>query len=141
MVFGCGVFVDTLPYDFVLLKESLAFMGSAKNQLEMAPKDALVHHTKEPLILWRDSAELLQRCEDITLSLASTIPVIPDSPSTLSHPIVWRLPDVGITLVELFGGIGTRFAAVLKAGLTGQQYVYVDNSHMSTRAAATISTS
>jgi hypothetical protein len=38
-------------------------------------------------------------------------------------------------LVKIFGGIGTRLAAVLKAGLTVKRYVYVDNSQVSTRVA------
>ena len=37
--------------------------------------------------------------------------------------------------MELFGGIGTGLAAVLEAGLTVRQYVYVDDSPVSTRAA------
>ena len=44
-------------------------------------------------------------------------------------------PDAGITLVELFGGIGTGLAAVLEAGLTVRRYVYVDNSQVSIRVA------
>ena len=48
---------------------------------------------------------------------------------------MWRPPDTGITLVELFGGIGTGLAAVLEAGLTVRRYVYVDNSQVSTRVA------
>ena len=43
----------------------------------------------------------------------------------LAHFIPWRPPDEGITLVELFGGIHTRLAAVLEVGLTVRQYVYV----------------
>ena len=32
MVFGCGVFIDTLPYRSALLEKSLAFMGSVEDQ-------------------------------------------------------------------------------------------------------------
>ena len=48
---------------------------------------------------------------------------------------MWRPPDVGITLVELFGGIGTGLAAMLEAGLTIRQYVYMDNNQVSTHVA------
>ena len=118
MVFGCGAFVDTLFYGSVLLKESLAFIGNAEDQQEMAPKNSLMCHPKDPLLLWGDSTEPLRRCEDIILSLASTTSVILDSPLALPHPIVWRPPNMEITLVELFGGIETRLAAVLEVGLT-----------------------
>ena len=114
MVFGCGVVVDTLSYGSVLLEESLAFMGSIEDQREMAPHTTLVRHSQDPHPLWRDSAELFWQCEHIVLSLASTTLVIPDSPSTLAHHILWRPPNVGITLVELFGGIGTGLVAVLE---------------------------
>jgi hypothetical protein len=40
--------------------------------------------------------------------------------------IHWKLPDNGIVLLELFGGIGTGLAAVLQAGIKAQGYVYVD---------------
>ena len=69
------------------------------------------------------------------LSLTPSTSVVPDAPSALAHPILWRPPDVGITLVELFGGIGTGLAAVLEVALTVRRYVYVDNSPMSTRVA------
>ena len=58
MVFGCGAIVDTLPYGSTLLEESLAFMGSIDDQRDMAPKNVLVCHSKDPLPPWRDSAEL-----------------------------------------------------------------------------------
>ena len=95
----------------------------------MIPKSALVRHSKDPLPFWRDSAELPWRCEDISLFLSSTTIVIPHSPSTLAHPILWR------PLMEVFGGIEIKLAAMLEAGLTVRQYVYVNNSQVSTRVA------
>ena len=133
MVFGCSAMVDTLPYGSALLEESLAFMGDVKDPREMALKRALMHHPKDTLPPWRDSFGLFQRCKDIVLSLGSTTPFVPDGPSTLSRPILWNPPDIGITLVELFGGIGTELAAVLEAGLTVKRYVYVYNFPVSTR--------
>ena len=46
---------------------------------------------------------------------------------------MWRPPNTEITLVQLFGGIGTGLAAVLEVGLTVKRYVYLDNSQVSTR--------
>ena len=99
----------------------------------MASKDALVCHPKDPFLHWHDFFELLWRCEDMILSRAPTTPLLPDSPLALAHSIVWRPPDARITLVELFGGIGTGLAAVLEVGLTVRWYVYVENSEVSTR--------
>ena len=84
----------------------------------MTSKNALVRCPKDPLPPWRDFAELPLRCEDIVLSSDSTTPVILVSLSALAHSILWRPLDEGITLVELFGGIGSRWASVLEAGLT-----------------------
>jgi hypothetical protein len=132
MVFGCGAFVDTLPYGSALLEESLAFMRNDEDQQKMVSQDTLVRHPKDPIPPWRDSPELFRRCEDIILSLAPATPVLPDSPSAFAHPIVWRPPNTEIILVEIFGGIGTGLAVVLEAGLTVRRYVYVDNSQVST---------
>ena len=55
MVFGCGTFVDTLPYGTTLLDEFLAFMASAEDQQEMVSQDTLVRHPKDPIPPWRDS--------------------------------------------------------------------------------------
>ena len=66
MVFGCGVFIDTLPYRSALLEKSLAFMGSVEDQQEMAPQSALVCHPKDHLLPWRDSTKLLRRCETLS---------------------------------------------------------------------------
>ena len=49
MVFGCGAIVDTLPYGFALLEELLAFMGVTDDPRDMAPRGALVRHSKNPL--------------------------------------------------------------------------------------------
>ena len=117
MVFGCGAIVDTLPYGSALLEESLAIMGSTYDQRDMAPKGALVRHPKDSLHPWRDSAKLFRRCENISLSFIPRIPIVLDAPLTLAHLILWRPPDAGITLVKLFGGIGTGLATALEAGL------------------------
>ena len=92
MISGCSAIVDTLPYGSALLEGSLAFMGDVEDPREMAPMNALVRHPKDPLPPWRNSLGWFQRCEDIVLSLSSTMPVISDSLSTLACPILWRPP-------------------------------------------------
>lgn len=49
MVFGCGVIIKIMPFGSTLLEETLTLMGSTKDQLEMAPKGALVCHSKDHL--------------------------------------------------------------------------------------------
>ena len=135
MVSGCGVSINTLPYSSALLEESLAFMGSVEDQQPMALHSVLVRNPKDPFSPWRDSIEILRRCEDIILFLASITLVIPDSPLALPHPILWHPPDKGIILVEVFGGIRIRLAPVLEASLTVRWYIYVDNNQVYTRVA------
>ena len=90
--------------------------------------EPLVHHLSDSLPPWRTRGELVQRCQDIVLSLAPEMPVVSSTTSALAQPIRWHPPDEGITLVEVFGGIGTGLAAVLEAGLTVRQYIHVDDS-------------
>jgi hypothetical protein len=40
--------------------------------------------------------------------------------------IQWKPPEEGIVLLELFGGIGSGLAVVLRAGIKVKRYVYVD---------------
>ncbi len=44
----------------------------------------------------------------------------------LRQLITWTLPKEGITLLELFGGIGTGVEVLLQSGMVVQRYFYVD---------------
>ncbi len=44
----------------------------------------------------------------------------------LRQLITWTPPKEGITLLELFGGIGTGFKALLQSGMAVCRYFYVD---------------
>jgi hypothetical protein len=94
LISGCGAQVDELPYGSTLSEELLAFMRSIEDQQKVASKDALVRHPNDPFPLWHDFPELLRRYEDIIFFLALTTPILPDTPSTLAHPIVWRCRSV-----------------------------------------------
>ena len=131
MVFGCGAFVDTLPYGSALLDESLVLMMNVEDQWEMIPKSALVRHPNDHLLPWCNSAELPRRYEDIILYLSSMTPIIPHRPSALVHSFCRVRQTRGLLRWKCLGGIETGLAAVLKAGLMVQRYVYVDNSQMS----------
>jgi hypothetical protein len=44
----------------------------------------------------------------------------------LHQLIIWTSPKEGITLLELFGGIGTSLKALLQSRMVVQRYFYVD---------------
>jgi hypothetical protein len=44
----------------------------------------------------------------------------------LRQPITWTPPKERITLLELFGGIGTGLEALLQSGMVVWRYFYVD---------------
>jgi site-specific DNA-cytosine methylase len=46
--------------------------------------------------------------------------------SVLRQLITWTPPKEGITLLELFGGIGTCLEALLQLGMAVQRYFYID---------------
>jgi site-specific DNA-cytosine methylase len=54
----------------------------------------------------------------------------------LHQPITWTPPKEGITLLELFGGIGTGFEALLQSGMVVRRYFYVDIDPIARRVAA-----
>ena len=123
--------IDKRLLDLALPRIIMEFGGRAT----FAEAFAIVRHPKDPLPPWHDFAELFRRCEDIVHSLTPRTLIISDALSALAHPILWQPSDVGITLVELFGGIGTSLAVVLEVGFTVRRYVYMDNSQVSTRVA------
>jgi hypothetical protein len=54
----------------------------------------------------------------------------------LRQPITWTPPKEGITLLELFGGMGTSLEALLQSGMVVQRYFYVDIDPIARRMAA-----
>jgi hypothetical protein len=44
----------------------------------------------------------------------------------LHQLITWTTPKEGITSLELFGGIGISFNALLQSGMVVRRYFYVD---------------
>ncbi len=54
----------------------------------------------------------------------------------LRQLITWTPPKKCITLLELFGGIGTGFEALLQLGMVVQKYFYVDIDPVARQVAA-----
>jgi hypothetical protein len=56
----------------------------------------------------------------------------------LHQLITWTPPKEGITLLELFGGIGIGLEALLQSGMVVQKYFYVDIDPIARQVAACI---
>ena len=54
----------------------------------------------------------------------------------LRQPITWTPPKEGITLLELFGGIGIGLEALLQSRMVVWKYFYVDIDPIARRVAA-----
>jgi hypothetical protein len=54
----------------------------------------------------------------------------------LRQPITWTPPKEGITLLELFGGIGTGLETLLQSRMVVQRYFYVDINPIARQVAA-----
>ncbi len=54
----------------------------------------------------------------------------------LRQPVTWTPPKEGITLLELFGGIGIGLEALLQSGMVVQRYFYVDIDPIARQVAA-----
>jgi hypothetical protein len=54
----------------------------------------------------------------------------------LRQLITWTPPKEGITLLELFGGVGIGFEALLQSGMVVQKYFYVDIDLIARQVAA-----
>jgi hypothetical protein len=54
----------------------------------------------------------------------------------LRQLITWTPPKEGITILELFGGIGTGLEALLQSGMVVQKYFYVDIDPIARQVAA-----
>ena len=134
-MFGCSALVSDLPCGLTLLEETYAFMSGVAESREHAPLEIPARHCKDPLPPWGTQLELTRSSSEIVESLDAP-PLSTDSATPLlARTIQWRPSDEGITLVELFAGIGTGLAAVLEAGLTVRRYVHVDNGYAANRAA------
>jgi hypothetical protein len=54
----------------------------------------------------------------------------------LRQLITWTPPKEGITLLELFGGIGTSLETLLQSRMVVQRYFYVDIDPIASQVAA-----
>ena len=134
-MFGCSALASDLPCGSTLLEETYAFMSGVAESREHAPVAIPARHCKDPLPPWGTQLELTRRSREIVDALDAPPLATDSSTPLLARTIQWRPPDEGITLVELFAGIGTGLAAVLEAGLKVRRYVHVDSGFAANRAA------
>ena len=110
-------------------------MSRVAESREHAPVATPARHCKDPLPPWGTQLDLT-RCSREIVDALDAAPLSTDSSTPwLARTIQWRPPDEGITLVELFAGIGTGLAAVFEAGLKVRRYIHVDSGFAANRAA------
>ena len=134
-MFGCSALASDLPCGSTLLEETYAFMSGVAESHEHAPVEIPARHCKDPPSPWGTPLELIRRSREIVEPLVTSESSVDSSTPLLARPIQWQPPEEGITLVELFAGIGTGLAAVLEAGLKVRQYIHVDSGFAANRAA------
>ena len=134
-MFGCSALASDLPCASTLLEETYAFMSGVAETHEHAPVKIPARHCKDPSPTWGTPLELTRRSREIVEAVIAPQSSVDPSISLLARPIQWQPPEEGITLVELFAGIGTGLAAVLEAGLKVRRYIHVDSGFAANRAA------
>jgi len=134
-LFGCSALASDLPCGPVLLEETFAFMSSSMDSSGSPSLEVPARHCKDPFPPWSTRVELSRQCRDAVTSLDPMEVPSTSSSSTFARPIHWHPPEDGITLVELFAGIGTGLAAVLEVGLKVKRYIHVDTGFVSNRGA------
>ena len=133
-MFGCSGSVADLPCAPILLEETLDYACNAAEQQILLSLQIHARHFKDPPPPWRTSNELSNHCGHIVadLGLGETPPMSPLF--IFAQPIRWQPSSEGIVLVEIFGGIGTSFAAMLDPGIIVRRYIHVDNGYAANRA-------
>jgi hypothetical protein len=134
-MFGCSALASDLPCGSTLLEETYAFMSGVAETREHVQVEIPARHCKDPLPPWSTPLELIRRCREIVDIVDVPQCSVESSTPLLARPIQWHPPDEGITLVELFAGIGTGLAAVLEAGLKVRRYIHVDSAFAANRTA------
>ena len=134
-LFGCSALASDLPCGTVLLEETFAFLSTSMDVSGAPPLEVPARHCKDPFPPWCTRAELSRQCRDAVTSLDPEEVSFTSSSSIFARPIHWHPPEDGITLVELFAGIGTGLAAVLEAGIKVRRYIHVDTGFVSNKAA------
>ena len=132
---ACSALASDLPCGLTLLEETYAFMSGVAEPRDHAPLAIPAPHCKDLQPSWGTQLELTRRSHEIVDQLDAPPLSMDSSTPLLARTIQWRPPDEGITLVELFAGIGTGLAAVLEAGLKVRRYIHVDSGFAANRAA------
>lgn len=132
---ACSALASDLPCGLTLLEETYAFMSGVAEPRDHVPVATPARHCKDLRPSWGTQLELTRRSHEIVNQLDAPPLSVDSSTSLLARTIQWRPPDEGITLVELFAGIGTGLAAVLEAGLKVRRYIHVDSGFAANRAA------
>ncbi len=124
-------YIQQVSHEWVEGNEEKIAYAQATESLKVVPTD-IQHELKvlqrfeaahEPLVKALSSFENMESHGE---------PIKP----ILHQLITWTPPKEGITLLELFGGIGTSLEALLQSGMAVQRYFYVDIDPITWQVAA-----
>jgi hypothetical protein len=95
--------------------------AQATESLKVVPMD--IQHTPEVLQRFKASHEPLVKVLSSFENMENHGKLLK---AVLHQLITWTLPKEGITLLELFGGIGTGLEGLLSSRMVVQRYFYID---------------
>ena len=108
-----------------LLEKTFVFMSGVVESHKHVPLEVPLCHVKDPLLPWVTQLKLTRRIQEIVASFNTSTLAGDFSIHMMVHTIQRRPPDEGITLVELYAGIGTSLATVLEASLKVRWYIHM----------------
>ncbi len=114
-------YIQQASHEWIEGNEEETAYAQATESLRVVPTD--IQHGLEVLQRFKAAHEPLVKVLSSFENMEShNEPIKP----ILRQLITWTPPKEGITLVELFGGIGTSLKALLQSGMVVQRYFYVD---------------
>ena len=135
-IFGCIATSNYLPSGEILLEEYFALVGELEMKMRNPTLPHLpIRHPNNLVPPWGTCELLSWQCQEIMSGPTSPFADSYRDPCTISWSIWWQPPNMGIIFMELFVGIGSRLATILKVGLIVWRYIHVDNALVAQKAA------
>ncbi len=114
-------YIQQASHEWIEGDEEETTYAQAIESLKVVPTD--IQHGPEVLQRFKAAHEPLVKALSSSENMESHgEPIKP----VLGQLITWTPPKEGITLVELFSGIGTSLKALLQSGMVVQRYFHVD---------------
>jgi hypothetical protein len=114
-------YIQQASHEWIEGDEEEAAYAQAIESLKVVPTD--IQHGSEVLQRFKGAHEpLVKALSNFENMESHGEPIKP----VLRQLITWTPPKESITLLKLFGGIGTGLKALLQSGIVVQKYLYVD---------------